>query len=266
MIIVSVFSRTGSKVDEPVFLVVENIFDGVVMKDKSVGFRYKSGKATKNRQNQYLDDSIEYSRKHRVMMKSFEPDPNSLHHVTEESIAEERKLVEQERQKRIKFLEEKQTALEKILAVVENYPNVEQILSGSEKLYHVEVPEHENVISVKTSSGAYKNIEREIERIVDDLEILDSFSDDENDEEADGFFDVSQIKQLIEKSEKIMSMERISPLDSVDGRHVGYDKFDAIKDEIDNDSGSYESALGRLFDRILQFFFHVKIFNYSGQY
>jgi len=115
-------------------------------------------------------------------------------------------------------------------------------LSGSEKLYHVEVPEHENVISVKTSSGAYKNIEREIERIVDDLEILDSFSDDENDEEADGFFDVSQIKQLIEKSEKILSMERISSLDSVDGRHGGYDKFDAIKDEIDNDSGSYESA------------------------
>ena len=225
-------------------MVIENIFDGVVMKDKGVGFRYKPGKATKNRQNQYLDDSIEYSRKHRVMMKSFEPDPDSLHHVTEESIAEERKLVEQERQKRIKFLEEKQTALEKILAVVENYPNVEQLLSGSEKLYHVEVPEHENVISVKTSSGAYKNIEREIERILDDLEILDGFSDDETDE-AGGFFDVSQIKEIIEKSEKIMSMERISPLDSVDGRHGGYDKFDAIKDEIDNDSGSYESARGQ---------------------
>ena len=232
------------KVEKPFFLVIENIFDGVVMKDKGVGFTYKTGKSTKNRHTQFIDDSIEFSRKHRVMMKSFEPDPSSLHHVTEESIAKERKLVEQERQKRIKFLEEKQKSLEKILAVVENYPNVDQILSGSERLYHVEVPENENVISVKTSSGAYKNIEREIERILDDLEILDSFSDDENDDEADGFFDLSQIKKLIEKSEKIMAMERIH--DSVDGRQGGFDKFDAIKDEIDNDAGSFETALGQL--------------------
>ncbi|CAG5108494.1 Oidioi.mRNA.OKI2018_I69.chr1.g3823.t1.cds [Oikopleura dioica] len=177
------------------------------------------------------------------MMKSFEPDPSSLHHVTEESIAEERKIVEEERQKRIKFLEEKQEALEKILAVVENYPSVDEILTGSEGLKHVEVEDNLNQISAKTSSGAYKNIEREIERIIDQLEVLDSFSDEEEFDESDGYFDLSQIETIIRKSEDILSTKISHPLDSIDGKTMVYDKFDAIRDEIDNGAESYDSDL-----------------------
>ena len=95
----------------------------------------------------------------------------------------------------------------------------------------------------KTSSGAYKNIEREIERIIDQLEVLDSFSDDEEFDESDGYFDLSQIESIIRKSEDILSTEITYPLDSIDGGTRVYDKFDAIRDEIDNEAASYDSDL-----------------------
>ena len=73
--------------------------------------------------------------------------------------------------------------------------------------------------------------------------LLDSFSDDEDFDESDGYFDLSQIEKIINKSEEILSKKEAFPVDSIDGKTGIYDKFDAIRDEIDSGGGSYDSVL-----------------------